>query len=276
MRLSLSARVAESFSNKRERTLELPELARIAKDAGYEALCMRASVVGAHSARCETTRVRRVLDRFGLEVSMVTGDFAVPENGDDGPSCLRNITPHLDLATALQCRLIRVCIKEPEDIPLAQRAADEAMERGVRLAHQSHTRSLFETRDGSLDVLARIGRPNFGLIYEPANLALCGEDYGMETLQAFEPYLYNVYLQNHAPDPAGEMPMETWSRGTVMSTLRPLDAPGGIDFGTVFRGLRAIGYDGTITLHQAFGGVLPPDEAASRSACFLRDLIAAD
>ena len=73
---------------------------------------------------------------------MVTGDFAVPENGDDGPSCLRNITPHLDLAAALQCGLIRVCIKEPGDIPFAQRAADEAMERGVRLAGDWSTRRI--------------------------------------------------------------------------------------------------------------------------------------
>ena len=275
MRLSLSVRVAESFSNKRVRTLELPELVRIASNAGYEALCMRASVVGIHNAGDEAKGVRDLLDRFGLEVSMVTGDFAVPENGAEGPACLRNITPHLDLAAALRCDLIRVCIKESGDIPFAQSAADEAMERGIRLAHQSHTRSLFETRAGSLEVLARIDRPNFGVIYEPANLALCGEDYGVETLWAFQPYLFNVYLQNHAPDPGGEKPMETWSRGSVMSTIRPLDDPGGIDFGAVFEGLYAIGYGGTVTLHQAFGGVLPPKEAAASSARFLRCLMQA-
>ena len=272
MRLSLSVRVAESFSNKRVRTLELSELARIAKDAGYGALCMRASVVGIHNADDEAKGVRSLLDRFGLAVSMITGDFAVPENGCDGPDCLRDITPHLDLATALGCSLIRVCMKEPEDIPFAQRAADEAMERGTQLAHQSHTLSLFETRSGTLDILAKIGRSNFGLIYEPANLALCGEDYGVETLRALKPYLFNVYLQNHAPDPRGDTPMETWSMGTVMSTIRPLEAPDGIDFS----GLREVDYDGTITLHQAFGGVLPPDEAAERSAAFLRSLITAD
>ena len=48
----------------------------------------------------------------------------------------------------------------------------------MRLAHQCHTRSLFEEIDRSLHVLASIGRSNFGLIYEPANLELCGEPYG--------------------------------------------------------------------------------------------------
>ncbi len=272
MNLSLSVRVAESFSNKRVINIDLPDLARIARDAGYRALCMRASMVGVHSPEETVRSVRNTLDDFGFEVSMITSDFAVPENGPEGPGCLRNIAPHLDLAGALRCDLIRVCLKKKEDIPFARKAADEARERGIRLAHQSHTRSLFETVAGSLKVLQKIGRPNFGLIYEPANLALCGENYGPDALHAFQPYLFNVYLQNHAPDPNGSKPMETWAQGTVMSTQRPLDEPGGIDFQRVFNGLKAIDYTGYVTLHQAFGGDLPPEEAAVRSADFLRSL----
>ncbi len=273
MKLSLSVRVAESFHNKRVVDIELPALARIAKEAGFDALCMRASMVGVHSPPERVVEVRQLLDDVGLAVSMVTGDFAVPENGDAGPGCLRNITPHLDLTEALGSDLIRVCIKQDADIVFAQRAADEAQERGIRLAHQSHTCSMFETVAGSLDVLGRINRPNFGLIYEPANLALCGEDYGPETLRAFAPYLFNAYVQNHAPDPDGDMPMETWAQGRIMTTLRPLDEPGGIDFTRMFAGLNAIGYAGYVTSHQAFGGAMVPSEAAQRAATFLQSLI---
>lgn len=270
MKLSLSVRVAESFHNKRVVDIDLPTLAHIAKAAGFDALCMRASMVGVHSRPERVVAVRHTLDEVGLAVSMVTGDFAVPENDDAGPGCLRNITPYLALAETLGSDLIRVCIKTEDDIPFAQRAADEARERNIRLAHQSHTRSLFETVDGSLAVLRAINRSNFGLIYEPANLAQCGQDYGLTTLKAFAPYLLNVYVQNHAPDPSGNMPMETWAQGTVMTTLRPLDEPGGIDFAQVFEGLRAIGYDGYVTSHQAFGGAIAPAEAAERAAAFLR------
>ena len=270
MKLSLSVRVAESFNNKRVIDIALTDLARIARNAGYRALCMRASMVGIHSPDGQAREVGETLDGFGLNVSMVTGDFAVPENGAEGPGCLRNITPHLDLAETLRCDLIRICMKTEEDVAFARKAADEARERSIRLAHQSHTRSLFETVDGSLEILKKVDRPNFGLIYEPANLALCGEDYGTEALRALAPHLFNVYLQNHVPDPNGFRPMETWAQGTVMSTLRPLDAPGGIDFGAVFLGLKAIDYDGYVTLHHAFGGDLPPEEAALQSATFLR------
>ena len=273
MKLSLSVRVAEAFSNKRVMDIALPELAAMAKQAGFDALCMRASAVGIHHSPDQVAQAREHVDASALSVSMVTGDFAVPENGDAGPDCLRHITPFLDLADALGSDLIRVCMKHEDDLPFAQQAADEAGERNIRLAHQSHTRSLFETVDGSLDVLKRIGRSNFGLIYEPANLAICGQDYGIETLRRFEPYLFNVYVQNHVPDPAGTMPMTTWVRGEVMTTLRPLDAENGIDFKHIIESLQSIGYTGYVTSHQALVPGAPPLEAIARYADFLARFI---
>jgi sugar phosphate isomerase/epimerase len=275
MKLSLSVRVGENFRNKRVVDIALADLARMARQAGFQALCMRASVVGVHSPPERVREVRTLLDELGLAVSMVTGDFAVPENGAEGPGGLRHITPYLDLAEALGSDLIRVCMKEQADIPWAQRAADEARERHIRLAHQSHTRSLFETVQGSLEVLRTLDRPNFGLIYEPANLALCGEDYGPEALRALAPFLFNVYLQNHVPDSTGDIPMETWTRGRIMTTLRPLDAPEGIDFVRVFEALKGIGYDGYVTSHQAFTSGIQPQEATKRYAAFLQALIEA-
>jgi len=37
---------------------------------------------------------------------------------------------------------------------------------------------MFETVDGSLEVRKKVGRENFGLIYEPANWMIADEDYG--------------------------------------------------------------------------------------------------
>lgn len=273
MQLSLSVRVAESFSNKRVSSIPLSDLAGIAAGAGYDALCMRASVVGVHSGSGAAEHVRRTLAEHSLAVSMVTADFAVPENSAQGPNSLRSITASLDLAQALGAGLIRICMKSEEDIPYARRAADEARERDIRLAHQSHTCSLFETVQGSIGALKSVGRANFGIIYEPANLALCGQEYGEATLRAFQPWLFNVYLQNHAPDPDGQKPMETWTRGNVMSTLRPLDEAGGIDFPSIFDALHALDYAGCVTMHQAFGGDMTPEKATRRTASFLRGLI---
>jgi len=273
MKLSLSVRVAESFSNKREVRIQLPELARIAHEAGYDALCLRASMLGIQDSAEKVREVTETLKQYGLSVSMITGDFAVPENGKSGPDCLRNITPYLDLAESVGADLIRICMKEEEDVTWATRASAEAGERAIRLAHQSHTKSLFETVAGSKTTIERVDNQHFGIIYEPSNLALCGEDYGQKTIETFRHFLFNVYLQNHVPEENGPQPMETWARGLVESRLYPLSSGKGIDFGSVFSGLKAIAYRGYVTLHHAFDGSLEPEVAAARSAYFLRNLM---
>ncbi len=273
MKLSLSVRVAESFSDKTRATMGLEDLARLAKKVGYEALCMRASQVGVHSPMERVLEMRRALEGLGLAVSMVTGDFAIPQNSAQGPDALRNITPHLDLAEAFGTGLIRVCMKREEDIAPARRAAEEAGERGIRLAHQCHTASLFETVEGALEVIRKIDRPNFGLIYEPANLDLCGQDYGPETIRRFAPHLFNVYVQNHRRHPEGKSAVDTWVRGEVRFDLIRLQDAGGVDFPTVIKGLRSAGYDGFVTVHQAFAGLLGADEAARQSFEYLSSFL---
>lgn len=272
MKLSLSSRIAESFYDKTIAALPFEDVAQLAEENGYLAICMRASVAGIQSSIDRVKSVRQTLDQLGLKVSMVTGDFAIPENLEPGPGVLRNITPYLNLAEAFACDLLRVCMKREEDIAWAQRASDEAADRGIRLAHQSHVASLFETIEGSLDVLERVDRPNFGIIYEPANLKMCGETYGIEALNAFKPYLFNVYLQNYLDNPNGKEHIETWVHGMFYFDHIPLHDPRGVDWREVFDALDAVGYDGYVTVHQALAEIMTPSEAAQVSADFLRSL----
>lgn len=276
MKMSLSARIAESFYDKKIASVPFEDLADLAKDNGYGAICMRASVAGIQSPNDRITSVRQTIDRLGLKVSMVTGDFAIPENLERGPDGLRNITPYLDLAEAFACDLLRICMKSEEDISWAQQASDEAAERGIRLAHQCHVASLFETIEGSVDVLRRVNRSNFGIIYEPANLKMCGETYGLEALNAFKPYLFNVYLQNYLDNPEGKEHIETWVHGMFYFDHIPLHDPRGVDWREVFDALDAVGYDGYVTVHQALAEIMAPAEAARLSAEFLRSLWEAD
>lgn len=272
MKLSVSVRIAEKFLEKREASLPLEALADLAAAERYQAMCMRASQVGVETPPERVRDARRYLDRLGLKVSMVTGDFAIPENTDDSPRALRRITPYLDLAEALGADLIRVSLKREEDIEWARRAADEAAERNIRLAQQCHTRSLFEQVEPTLATLRRIDRTNFGLIYDPANLELCGEDYGPETIRRFAPHLLNVYLQNQILAPDGTDMLPTWCRGEVRFHQIPMWQDGGIHFPRVFEGLEEIGYRGFVTIHQAFGGLNGPEEAVRESARYLRSI----
>jgi len=270
MKLSLSVRVGEKYTNKREAAISLDELVDIAVVAGYQAICMRASQIGIHSQREEIVSKARLLRERGLGVSMITGDFAIPENTDEGPNALRNIEPHLDLAEALGSHLVRVALRKDEDIVWAQRATDAARERGITLTHQCHNRSLFERIDETLDVLRRIDRVNFGLTYEPANLECCGQSYRRETLKRFAPHLVNVYLQNQRLNPAGQSVMKTWCCGDVSFDQIPLWDSGGIDFPGIIAALEELRYTGYVTVHQA--ALFTPQEDAGRSAQYLRSI----
>ena len=272
MKLSLSVRVAENAS-KRDAIHTFVQLTELAANLGYEAMCMRASQIGIHSPLEQITAARKQTDSLNLKVSMITGDFPVPLNNDEGPNGLRNITPYLDLTELLGSNLIRIAMKIEADIAWAQRASDEAAERGIRLAHQSHTQSLFETVEGSIDVLKRVNRKNFGIIYEPANLDLCAQDYGIETLKKFSPYLFNIYLQNHIRRPEGKTRLLTWIQGEVPHDPIRLQDEEGIDFPLVFSGLEAIGYDGYVTVHQAFREIMEPEDTAEQSYAYLKPFV---
>ncbi len=165
---------------------------------------------------------------------------------------------------------MRVALKNEHDIPWAQRAADEAIAVGIKLVHQCHTLSLFETVDSIEQTLAKIDRPNFGLIYEPANLELCGQQYGPETIAKLAPWIFNVYLQNQVLRPSGNVTLETWCRGPVNFDIIQIHESGGIVFATVLAGLKESRYDGTVTVHQSAPDGESPSDSAHATAEFLR------
>lgn len=252
MKLSLSVRIVESPC-KTKLFVPFEEVVEIARETGYHAVCLRASAGGVQTPRSRLELMRQRVEAAGLFISMVTADADVPLNNDQGPNSLRNIGPSLDVAEAVGCTLIRVCMKRPEDIPAAKSAAQQASQRGIRLAHQCHTTSLFEEVEPMLGVLQQIGEPNFGLIYEPANLLLNGQSYGLDTLERLKPHLMNAYVQNHRLSDQGAEELPTFCRGMVrFDHLEPW-TPGGVDFDVVTQSLRRIGYQGTFTIHQAQG-----------------------
>ncbi len=235
---------------------------------------MRPSQLSIYSSPEAVEAGIQTIRQCGLGVTMVSGDVDIVYNNDRGPSCLTHITPHLDLADALGAPLIRVCLKKEDDIVTASRAADEAAERDITLVHQCHVQSLFETVDQIEQRLREIDRPNFGLIFEAANLEECRQDYGRATIARLAPWIRNVYLQNQRLTPTGDVKLDTWTHGPISFDIIDIPEPGGIDFLAVFEGLKQIGYDGIVTVHQS----APLDgtsssESASRTANFLRTMI---
>ena len=172
--------------------------------------------------------------------------------------------------------MIRVCIKQVDDIAHVQSAADAAAQRGLKIVHQCHVQSLFETLDEIEQRVLEIDRPNFGIIFEAANLEQCRQDYGPAAIQRLAPWIENVYLQNQRLSPTGAITLSTWSGGDVSIDLCEIHEPGGIDFPLVFEGLRSIDYRGPITVHQSApeNASTTPLDAANQTAVFLKQLLA--
>lgn len=271
--LSISVRIAEGFQSKENAIMDLQSLTRLAKEAGYDAMCMRASQIGIQSPEDMIEAGIRILSTEQMPISMMTGDFDIVYNNNRGPGCLRNIQPYLNLAKQLNAPLLRVALKSEDDIPWAKKAAELAEDRGLKLAHQCHTRSLFETLDGIESTLRKIDRPNFGLIYEPANLELCGQPYGPEAIKRLAPWIMNVYLQNQILKPDGQVTLNTWCRGPIPFDIIEIHEDGGIDFSAVIDGLKNIGYKRAITVHQCAPQESTPEKSARATGSFLRDLM---
>ena len=251
MQLSLSGRIVEAEHIKKNASLNFVEFAELAARVGFHAVCIRSTHLNSATPLERVREMRGILERNGLVASMVMLDSRVANQGaaPDAAAPLRNITPTLERATAIGADMIRVAIKRAEDIPVAQRAADEAREHGIRLAHQNHTMTPFETVAECVEMFARIGRPNIGLIAEPANFMLCGEAYDAEALKPLAASIFNVYVQNLRVSESGSSTIAT-NRGPVRYDRLVIGDPGGVDLALFCDGLRAIGYDGFITSNQ--------------------------
>ncbi|MEE8332343.1 MAG: sugar phosphate isomerase/epimerase [Alphaproteobacteria bacterium] len=273
MKLSLSVRIAESAGAKDRAMLPLEDLAPLAAAAGFDALSMRASALSVDTPPERVARARDLLDRAGLGVSMVMGNVALAANTDDAPAALRDIAPHLDLAVALGAGLVRVMMHDAGDIPFARRAADEAAERGLALAHQTHWGTLCETVEDALETVRQIDRPNFGLTYEPANLLACGGAFGPDAIARLTPHLANVYFQNIRIDAAGAHVFRTRRRGPIRLRYLALDDKNGFDWRALIGALGEAGHDGWITVHQPLRDGQSVQDAIIEAARVFRPLV---
>jgi sugar phosphate isomerase/epimerase len=245
MPMSLSAIITEgertSVSVKNTSTFE--EFIELARDTGYDAVNMRASLAGIATPVGRLHQMAGQVKSLGLSVSSVSPDFSVPINNEHAPDGLRDITPYLDVASIFGAGMIRVGMKTEADIPWAQRAADEAAERNIKLAHHAESNTMCENFELTLATMKAVNRPNFGLMYDEAQWLANTPDYSeariVEQIKTIAPWICNVFIKNN---PGGPGPM---SRPNIR-----LEASGGVNFDKLFEGLYAIRYRGWLTVHE--------------------------
>ena len=302
IKLSLSGRISEPIGEVSNlKPLTYDEFLHIARTTGYDAICIRPLQCSLSTPLDEMVEMARKTREAGLQVSMVTCDTDQPPNNDCSPFALLNIAPRLKMAEIFGTKMIRCQIKKPEQLGWAQRACDEARERGLWIVHLSHPATLFSNVDDAIDCLQKINRPNFGLVYEPVNWMNTPQGYGRDVIKRVAPWLVNVYAQNQkvrppgAPDEVIPPAAQADHLATVESCVvaagrggrdRELSGPhspagaatnnlglwetGGVNFDTVFRGLHEIGYTGYFTVHSRTSQANTPIDLATRTFAFLK------
>src|SRR5947209_9877415 len=137
IKLSLSGRISEPIGQVTDlKPLTYDEFLHVAKSTGYDAICLRPLQCGISTPLEEMIEMARKTREAGLKISMVTCDTDQPPNNDCSPYALLNFTPRLQMAEIFGSKLIRCQIKKLEQLGWAQRAADEARERGISIVHQ--------------------------------------------------------------------------------------------------------------------------------------------
>jgi sugar phosphate isomerase/epimerase len=237
MKLSLSGRMFEVDYQYCELSME--GFATTARDIGYQGVELRKTQVSLDTPAQEVARIARIIKKAGLEVTCVT-TRGVSLKDQESFGRFKN---YVSLAEALGCKLI----KAGGDVPWLQRAADYAAEHGITTAGNTHIQTPFETVSSSMERLRAIGRKNYRLIYDPANLFMAQEDYGAETVEKLADSICYVTVQCPQSVPLKQEEGLFKYKGFAYKQGLPGEerTP---DFDSVFRGLDRIGYEGWVSV----------------------------
>ena len=185
----------------------------------------------------------RVADELGISISCITLPGIAGVRGDDAG--LERLLCFAEFAQTLGCDTLKVWTK---DTVWMQHACDALRPSGLTLAAQIHTGGPFETIESCLATLQQLNRDNFGILYDPANLFEAEQDCGEEAVRRLGKHIRQLSVQNIRPASADEP--NVWEHKGHHFCRCMLGDPRGLDYESVFRGLRAIGFDGHVTLNE--------------------------
>ena len=250
MKISISSRITEQSDNKEKSFLSLDNFIKLASKNKFDGVSLRPSMISNESSEYLVNQAQKLFNVNNMKVSMITSNIHVAKNDELASDILRNITPSLDLAEKLKTSLIRIMIKNSDDIFYARKALDEAKERNLKLLQQTHWGTLAETLDETITLIKTINRKNFGITFEPANLMACGSDFNKNALNQLLPHIENFYFQNIILDKKGKHIFPTIHNGDVRVKYISLDNPKGIKIFSFLDFLREKKYDKWFTIHQ--------------------------
>lgn len=234
------------FERRTGYDLELEPLVALLAEIGYEGLELRRRQMSESSSPADIAAAQDILRRRHMRCAYLTAA------GLENEAALDDATRLLGVALALDSQLLRVQLIREREISLARKLAERAAGHGLRIISQIHTGTLFANVDLALDTLAKIGRDNFGVAFEASHLMLDGQpEHGEEAVRRLGSHVFACFLQAYKPAPEDtQLPDAVHVPGGAWLPALPGEQ-GSADIPSVFRGLKAIGFDGVVV-------VMPP------------------
>ena len=234
------------------------EFLEFAAGVGYAGVELRAGHVSPDTGDPEAERIAGLLEQHGLRCSFCLG--GEPADEESTARFRRGI----DIAQVIEAFAVRCGGASEANVARYREVADYAAERGVKIVSQIHNGTLFETVPDCLQAMARITHPNYGIAFEASHLVMASQpEHGEEAVKALADHILTVSVQAYKVyDETDCYGGPIRIHGKDWGACLP-GAPGSPDLMSVFRGLRAIGFDGPVTVMPGSlpGGPNPEDQA---------------
>jgi len=241
LRLAICSKILQDY--------EMAEAVRLAADIGYEGL----EIFGVPKhlpdqvSDMKVGALARQLRDLGMEaVTLCTYVGMFSQKSDN--ECLQEVEKfrrYLDIAQDLECDMIRVQPGGPSK-PLEARedhwaraahydqvCCDLALAYDIGVVMENNF-GLSATVDSTLEMIARVDRPNLGINYDPGNLYRMADYHGVEALARFGDLVWNVQVKDCYKD-------------DQLDDYQRLLGEGEVDYQAIVRWLSDNDYDGFLS-----------------------------
>jgi sugar phosphate isomerase/epimerase len=249
----------------------LEEAAKAAAEIGYDGLELQArSHIPPESTREDISRIKDVVRSHGLEVPVIysnlSGGYArgtAEESRKKADLIERYAEWASEIGASMICHSPGGPAPDQAEAADYERAADwisrvaEALSRyRVRLIMEIHHGGLVETVDSSLRLMSLIPKDNVGLILDPGNMAIAGDDYGANAVKRLGHHLFHVHSKDvlffdskPADQPTGQYKGRIFAVGLM--------GHGSVDHRPAYEALIKNGYTGYVSLEAQPAGEDP-------------------
>ena len=243
----------------------IADAVKAAGEAGYDGLELRTNErhLPATTTPEKARTLRRQIEGYGMHVSCIASFVGEGAGGDQDKwaAHFEDFKRFTELAHELDCDLVRVILGGPasavateadwvQPVIWLKKIESFAAANGVYAVIEIHNGDLVDDVDSGIKITHEVGGQHLGLIYEPANMHICGKSYGAEAVKALAERILHVHVKDvvlHAPKEVGSQPP---------FEIVPL-GKGEMDYLSVFRGLHEIDYNGYVCVELAHGPHIP-------------------